>query len=142
MQLPSSELEACVKGYEGSIFQSCSSVAEGKIKFQIFVERVAQMFAGPDMFAGVEGLMSQQLEEGDLRGTTPATRLIAPVPVVPIHSLPAPTPLVAESSRSASKRNASGSLPAPLSQRLKVTRPGDGWYVAHNAALPGVYYGV
>jgi hypothetical protein len=54
------------------------------------------------------------------------------------HHVPATQ--VAESSKSAGKRNASGPLPTS-SRSFKISRPGDGWYVAHNAVLPGVCFG-
>ena len=142
----STELEGCVKGYENAIFQSCSSVSEGNIKFQLFTQRVVEMFANSDPFSGVESLMPRQKEER--REATPAPQLTAPVQVTPTNSLSSLPPQVAESSRAASKRRA---VDPPLNppqnanvtplQKSKVTRPGEGWYVVHTGVLPGVYYG-
>lgn len=87
-------------------------------------------------------------EDGDFRQATPVVRPIAPVPVtshlsppttqslsaVLQHTLP-PVTQVAESSKSAGKRV------TPHLFKFKASRPGDGWYVAHNAVHPGVYYG-
>ena len=128
------ELKASVKGYHGAIFRSCSSVTEGQIKYHLFAKRVARMFAGPDLFP----TMPQQLEGRDFHGTVAADQRIAPIPVTPKH-LP---PQVAESSNTASKRNASYSSLASSVRKLKVSRPSDGWYVAFNAVLPGTYYGM
>jgi hypothetical protein len=139
--LSSSELEACVKNFDSPVFRSCSSVAEGKIKFELFTEKIAQMFSGPDPFSGVAGLLLRKLEEGSPHKVVPAVQSITPVPVVPKHSPSPRSPQVAESSNSASKRRASGSLLGSL-QKARASRPGDGWYVAHNAVIPGVYYGV
>lgn len=104
------------------------------------------MFAGSDPFPGGDVLIPQQPGRGDPCGTTPAfqraaplpvsSRSVTPIPVAPkrITSVPAaPKHLVqqtAESSKVAAKR------------KLKASRPGDGWYVAHNAVAPGTYYGV
>ncbi|KAF9782643.1 hypothetical protein BJ322DRAFT_1110520 [Thelephora terrestris] len=136
-----SELEASVKGYDGAVFRACSSVSEGKIKFEIFSGRVHQMFNVSDPFAGVEALMPQLAE--DACETTPGAQSITPAPVTPVRSpLPCPSQLV-ESSRAASKRKAVDSPPALIPQdSYKGSRPGDGWYVVHTGVLPGVYYGV
>ncbi|KAF9777749.1 hypothetical protein BJ322DRAFT_1114794 [Thelephora terrestris] len=89
-----SELEACVRGYENAIFRSCSSVAEGKIKFQLFAEQVNQIPSVPDPFAGVEALMPQRAEE--IRETalsqksSATVQSIAPVPTAPVHPLSSP----------------------------------------------------
>jgi hypothetical protein len=99
------------------------------------------MFADPDLFSGVDGLMPQLEGGDDSRGAKSAIRSIAPVPEVQKHFPPPLTPQTAESSKSAGKRNASGSLPASPQRKFKLSRPGDGWYIAHNAVLPGVYYG-
>lgn len=99
------------------------------------------MFTGPDPFASVDDLMPQQLEGVEnLRGKLPGIRRVVRTPTTQNHL----APQVAESSKAASKRNAnasSSSLIAPL-EKSKVTRPGDGWYVAYDAVSPGVYYGV
>ena len=98
------------------------------------------MFSGPDPFAGVESLLPHK-SEGGSRRTVPVVQHITPVPAALKCPLSSPAPQVAESSKTASKRNTSGSSLTP-SRRSKVPRPGDGWYVAHKAAVPGVYYGV
>lgn len=115
------------------------------------------MFAGPDPFAGVDTLMSQQLG-GNLQETAPATQHTAPPPIAlkRVTSVPVTSkrvspvlltskhlaPQVAESSKMSGKRNASNSSSVLRMRIPKVTRPGDGWYVAHNAVSPGTYYGV
>lgn len=133
----STELEGCVRGYENAIFQSCASVAEGNIKFQIFIQRVVEMFKVPDLFSGVDTLMLQRQEGGG--GTTSISQPTIPVQVVLTHSQHS-TP-VAESSKAASKRRAVDPPPSPPPQKSKLVRPGDGWYVVHTGVLPGVYYG-
>ena len=55
----STELECSVKSYNDAIFRTCSSIAQGNIKFQLFIERVAQMFTGPDLFPDPDSLIPQ-----------------------------------------------------------------------------------
>jgi hypothetical protein len=138
--LSSSELEACVKGYENATFQSCSSVAEGNIKFQLFTQRVVEMFTTSDPFCGVGALMPRQKEEPSesISVAQPTT----PVQVAAVHLQPSVQPQVAESSKAASKRRAIDPSLTPFSDKPKVARPGDGWYVVHTGFLPGVYFGV
>ena len=75
------------------------------------------------------------------REVTPAIEAIAPA-LAPRHSPLPPTPQVAEWSGLGSKRNASESLLTPPLRKSKTARPSDGWFVAHHAVLPGMYYGV
>ena len=89
------------------------------------------MFSGPDPFSGVAGLLPQKSEGGSRKAVPAALKR----PLSPFALQ------VAESSKTASKRNASGSSLTP-SRKSKVPRPGDGWYVAHKAVVPGVYYSV
>ena len=137
MLLSSTEIECSVKGYDGAVFQSCSSPAEGNIKFRLFAERVGQMFAGSDPFSGITGMMSRP--EGCHEATP---QPVSSVPSIPKRSELLLTPKVAESSKAASKYKPSGSSHVSPLQDPKVCRPGDGWYVVHNAVLPGVYYGM
>jgi len=133
------ELEASVKGNNEAVFRPCSSVADGKIKFQLFAERVAMMFTDLDPVSSVGVSMFRQPEKSvNPRGKVLATQSVAPVPVAPTHL----APQVAESSKAASKHPASGPSLILPGRKPKASRPGDGWYVAHNAALPGAYYGV
>ncbi|KAF9787403.1 hypothetical protein BJ322DRAFT_1107468 [Thelephora terrestris] len=141
------ELECSVKGYAGAIFRSCSSISEGKIKLQLFSERISLLFAGPDPFSGVEDLMprreefdNQRVIETAAKSMTPVLAMpnlsLAPGPANPSHAAPnrvgvlpkSTSDEVAESSKSASSR--------------KGPRPGEGWYVAYHAVLPGIYFGV
>jgi hypothetical protein len=131
MQFPSTELECSIKGYSDAVFQSCASHAEGNIRFRLFVQRVGQMFAGPDPFSKVTGMIPSP----DRTGST--SQPVTPIPVTE----PLLAPQDTEPSEVASKRVLSSSSHAPPPPRFKLSRPGDGWYVAHNAVLPGVYYG-
>ena len=102
MRFPRTKLECSVKGYTGAIFQHCSSPIEGNIKFQLFTQRVTQMFAGPDLFSGVDALVppptgGKGLEE------IPATQSSAPTSV--FHNYIWPALQVADLSKSTSKRN-------------------------------------
>lgn len=97
------------------------------------------MFAGSDPFSAVAGMMSQQ--EGRYR-TMPTTRSATPALPTLEQSGPSFTPQVAESSKAAWKHKASGFSSVQPLESLRLSRPGDGWYVAHNAVLPGVYYGM
>ena len=99
------------------------------------------MFTDPDIFSGVDGLMPQPEGGDDSCEVKSAIQPIVPVPAVQKHFPPPLAPQTAESSKSAGKRNASGSLPTSPLRKYKLSRPGDGWYIAHNAVLPGVYYG-
>ena len=98
------------------------------------------MFAGPgpDPFSDVNALAPTPAR-GELQGT-PTVRSATPTPIVPKYLRSVPQ--VAESSKSALKRRAEPglSLVSPM-RRLKIPLPGDGWYVAFNAVLPGVYCG-
>jgi len=110
---------------------------EGVIKFWLFAEQVGQMFAGSDPFSGTTGTISRP--EG-CHEVTPQP--VSPVPIIPKRSELLLMPRVAESSKAASKYKPSSlSYVSPL-QNPKVCHPGNGWYVAHNAVLPGVYYGM
>ena len=100
-----------------------------------------RIFAGPDPFASVACLLPQPLVEGGSREMVLAIPSITPAPVTPKRSRSPLKSQVAESSKKALKRDASGSPLVP-SQKIGAPRPGDGWYVAHNAAVPGVYYSV
>lgn len=186
MRFPRTELECSVKGYTSAIFQHCSLPIEGNIKFQLFTQRVAQMFAGPDPFSGVDALVplptgGKGLEE------IPATQSSAPTSVFPNYIWPALQ--VADSSKStsnrdnprpskhvnpgpsrhnnpgsskcidtgpskcidagpskhvdagSSRRNDAGPSLISSTHPHKTPSPGDGWYVAYNAVIPGVYCG-
>jgi hypothetical protein len=93
------------------------------------------MFAGPDPFPQVVELMSQSQDSHETRPT------VRPVAGTSNRSKSPFTSQVAGSSKTASKRKLSSPSHASLTQKFKISRPGDGWYVAHNAVLPGVYYG-
>lgn len=145
MPSSSTELEGSVKGYSGAIFRSCSSTTEGKIKFQLFSERVAQMFKATDPFSDVDSLT---LGQGGTDGKQRVISAVKPTtPVLVLPKLPLALPAtkswntgsdgVAESSKMALNRDGARS-----SRRSKTPHHVDGWYVAHCAILPGVYYGV
>ena len=133
-QFFSTELELSVKGHAGAVFRSCSSISQGQVVYQRFAKRVVEFFANPDPFSDANDLTPQPREP------TPAIQAIAPA-LAPRHP---PLPLTSESagpSGLGSKRNASGSF-SPTLRNSKAARPSDGWFVAHHAVLPGVYYGV
>ena len=149
MLLSRTELECSVKGYDGALFRSCSSVAEGKIKFRLFTERVSRMFSNGDPFANVDGLVKQE----DTEGEPPAAQNIAPVPVDrklrPRPRVPEPSQ-VSEPSQtpepsSATADNFARPSPAPGCDRAgRASGSGslhrtEGYYVAFRAVLPGVY---
>lgn len=119
------------------------------------------MFAGSDPFSDVDSLILQPEDVDEQEGSTPAAQPATPVLAIP--KLP-PVPQAVgpqntasnyapESSKSAlntgipglsksvSIDDRSSSAASPL-HIPGVPRPGDGWYVAHRAALPGVYGGV
>lgn len=97
------------------------------------------MFADGDPFGGVRDLMPALVE--DAHETTPVAPSNSPVHASVTTASP-PSSQPAESSRAASKRKAVDPLPAPSSQSVTLSRPGDGWYIVHTGVLPGVYYGV
>ena len=140
-RLSRSELEACVKGYNNAVFRCCPSLTDANIKFQLFIQRVADMFAGPgpDPFSDVNALAATPAR-GRLQ-ETPTVRSATLTPIVPKHFRHVPQ--VAESSKSALKQRAdSGSSLASPMRRLKIPPPGDGWYLVYNGVLPGVYCGL
>ena len=138
MRFSRTELECSVKGYTGAIFQSCSSLADANIRFQLFSQRVAQMFTGLDPFSGVANFVPPPVGGNDLQ-EIPAVQATTPTQIAS-HNLP-PAPQVAASPKSAIKRNDPGpSLVLPAC-RLKNPQPGDGWYIVYKGVLPGVYYG-
>ena len=137
MSFLSMELKCSIKGYDGAVFRSCSSSMEGVIKFWLFAEQVGQMFTGSDPFSGTTGTISRP--EGYHEATP---QPVSPVPIIPKRSELPRTPRVAESSKAASKYKPSSLFYVSPLQNPKVCSPGDGWYVAHNAVLPGVYYGM
>lgn len=139
--IASTELECSVKGYEAAIFRSCSSVTTGNITFQLFGQRLTQMFAGPNPFPTLDGSVPQPERVDDSHETMPPAQPTTSVPAIQKRSQPLSIPQVSEPSSSASKRNASGSSLSQSLRKYKVSRPGDGWYVAYNAVLPGVCYG-
>lgn len=130
----STELELSVKGHAHAVFRSCSSISEGQVKYQHFAKQVAEMFAGPDPFPRTGSLTLRPRE------ATPVIQAIVP----PLPTRDTPLPLASQSagpSGLGSKRNASDSFTPPV-RSSKTPRPSDGWFVAHHAVLPGVYYGV
>ena len=139
-QLSRSELEACVKGHVNAVFRSCSSLTDANIKFQLFTQRVVDMFAGPgpDPFSDANALAPTPAR-GELQ-ETPTVRSAIPTPIVPKYLRYVPQ--VAESSKSALKQRADSgsSLVSPM-RCLKIPLPGDGWYLVYNGVLPGVYCG-
>lgn len=138
----SSELEHSIKGHACAVFRPCSSISDGHVKYQLFAKQVAEWFVDSDLLSDTNSPTPQPRVGGiTRREATPTIETIAPA-LVPRRSPPPLTPQVAESSTSGSKRNASdSSLTSPL-RRSKAARPSDGWFVAHHAVLPGVYYGV
>lgn len=122
-----SDLEACIKDYTDAIFQPCDSIADGQTKLLIFSRKIAEMFAAGDLFSDVESLPHRARKAC---GRTPVPQ--------PPSLLPSP---VAESSRAAGKRRAVDTLERSPQRQSRLSCPGDGWYVVHKAALPGVYYG-
>ena len=137
----SAELEFSIKGHACAIFRPCSSISDGHVKYQIFAKQVTEWFADLDSSSDTNSSTLQPRGGVTCREATPAVETIAPA-LVPRHYPRPLTPQVAESSASGSKRNASdSSLTSPL-RRSKAARPSDGWFVAHHAVLPGVYYGV
>lgn len=139
-RFPRSELEASVKGYTNSIFRSCSSPADGNIKFQLFTQRVVEMFAGPDPdpFSSANARIPLPAQSGSQEVPTIRSATLAPI----ISQYLRPAPQVAESSKSALKRADSGSTLVSPMRRLRIPPSGDGWYVASDAVLPGVYCGL
>ncbi|KAF9789421.1 hypothetical protein BJ322DRAFT_1105268 [Thelephora terrestris] len=141
------EIEGSIKNYTGALYQSCSSITEGKIRLQLFAQRAAHMFCGRDPFSSVADLMSLS-DDGDGNSDDDgngeqeigmAARSCTPVLVMPTISL-APEPAnpsgpasndIAESSKSTSDPKGAGS-----------SHPGEGWYVVYHGALPGVCFGV
>lgn len=97
------------------------------------------MFADTNLFSGVGALIPKPTEEAPK--VPPTTQLPAPIQVTPVRNPSPLPPQVAESSKAASKRRAVDPLLAPTSQTPLVPRPGEGWYVVHAGAVPGVYYG-
>ena len=159
MQSPSTELECSVKGFPNAVFRSCSSLTEGQIKLHLFAEHVVQMFAGPDPFSDVDDLLPQWDGVNGQQEMAPVTRPTTPAPVTPEHYPPAPqvkesrstTPdmppelpasRIAGSSKSAANYDGPSSSLVSSPPGPNIPRPGDGWYVAHHAVLPGVYCGV
>jgi len=103
------------------------------------------MFDGTDPFSDVDNLA---LGQGGADGKQRATSAVQPVtPVLVLPKLPLALQVtkswntrsdgVAESSKMALNRDGTRS-----SRRSKTPHHADGWYVAHHAVLPGVYYGV
>ena len=93
------------------------------------------MFNVHDPFSGVDAIMPPS--NGGARKVNPVAQPATPVQGTstrPQHFSPSQ---VAQSSKAAGKRRA-----ASPSQKSKIARPGDGWYVVHTGVLPGVYYGV
>lgn len=138
MRFSRTKLECSVKGYTGVIFQSCSSLADANIRFQLFSQQVAQMFTGLDLFSGVANLVPLPVGGNDLQEIL-AVQATTPTQIAS-HNLP-PAPRVAVSLKSAIKCNdPRPSLVLPA-RRLKNPQPGDGWYVMYKGVLLGVYYG-
>lgn len=99
------------------------------------------MFAGQDPFSNMDSLVFKPEEQQ----VTPVTQLHTPVLAIPTLPL---APQFAGSQNTAldgvSETSASVSIcdGAGSSHGSDVPRCGDGWYVAHRAILPGVYYGL
>ena len=110
-------------------------------KFQLFTQWVADMFAGPgpDPFSDLNA-PAPMPAQGGLQGTL-TVQSATLTPIVPKYLWSVPQ--VVESSKSALKRHAKSrsSLISPM-HCLKIPLPGDGWYVAFNAVLPGIYCGL
>lgn len=132
---PSTDLESSIKGFSGAIFHSCTSESEGKIRFELLLQRVSLMFKTDDPFAGVGTLMSHQ-DDGMSIEPPVSTPTPTPQPAIgPSNSQSQWTVIIANSQPSTS---------APSSHRAaKATRliSNQGWFIAWNAAIPGVYYG-
>lgn len=97
------------------------------------------MLAGPDPFPGVDALIPPSPGGNDRQRIRAAAQSTTPTPIAP--SRLRSVPQVAETSKSGLKRaDTESSLLLPM-RRLQIPRTGDGWYVVHSAALPGVYCG-
>lgn len=133
IRLSSSELECSIRGFGGAIYRCCSSVTRGKIKFDLFSQQLAHMFADRDPYSSVDLLVLEAEEFSIQQQIAPPEPPATPVPEA--QRLPL-APQV-ESWNAASSCDGAGRLGGPSSPRN-----GDGWYVAYRAILPGVYYGV
>ena len=128
-----------MKSYLGAIFTPVPHSAMRTSNSSFFTQEVTKMFTGPgqDLFAGVDGLLTP---------LAPASNSPQEVPIVPpittaLIALKYPQPQVAELSKAALKCASSGLSFASSKCRAKFSPTSDGWYVAYNAALPGVYCG-
>ena len=138
MQFSRTELKFSVKGYTGVIFQSCSSLTDANIRFQLFSQQVAQMFTGLDPFSSVANLVPPLVGGNDLQ-EIPAIQATTPTQIASHSLLPAPQVVV--SLKLAIKCNNPGpSLVLPTCH-LKNPQPGDRWYIVYKGVLLGVYYG-
>ena len=138
MRFSRAELKCSVKGYTGAIFQSCSSLTDANIRFQLFSQQVAQMFTSLDPFSSVANLVPPPVGGNDLQ-EIPAVQATTPTQIAS-HNLP-PAPQVAVSPKSAIKCNDPGPSLVLPAHRLKNPQPGDRWYIMYKGILLGVYYG-
>jgi hypothetical protein len=99
------------------------------------------MFADSDPFPGVDALTPPSPGGNNRQRIRAAAQSTTPTPIAPSRLRSVLQPEVAESSKSGLKRaDTESSLLLPM-RRLQIPRTGDGWYVVHSAALPGVYCG-
>jgi len=131
-QPPSTELESSVKGFSGALFYSCSSQSEAEIKFELFSQTVTLMFAdSPDPFSVVGGGLIPR-QGGDVFTDPPIGT-----------PAPAPQPVAGPSTSRSSRTGKAVDYRTPTPHHAMGTAiSNEGWFVAFNAVIPGVYYGV
>lgn len=136
-----SELESSVKNYRGALFRSCSSVVEGNIRMQLFIQHVTKWFANADPFSEASALVAHSnpsaegdhLQESPVRSATPTQTFREYYP-----------PQVAGFSGSARPGRESPPTSSFCTCRLRfgTPHPSEGWYVVYHAAIPGIYQGL
>ena len=135
------------------MFRPCSGLSEGKIKFELFAQRVALMFAdSADPFSAVDVLLPRQGEDvvmhpqgEDVVMSHEGEDIPTGPPVT--TTIPTPQPIAGPSTSRTSRTGKAvdyGILTSALSSHhiTGTPVPNQGWFVAFNAVLPGVYYGV
>ena len=139
--LSRTELEGSVKNYKGTLFHCCSSIVEGNIKLQLFIQHITKLFVDTDLFSEADLPITQSsLSAGGSRSQGDLlTQSAMPFPI-PGWCRPC-TPRVTRLAR-LDVNHGLAITPSICVCHLGTPHAREGWYVVYHGAIPGIYQGL
>ena len=141
MQFSRIELDGAVKNYKGALFRSCSSVAEGNTKLQLFIQHITEWFDDVDPFSGTCALTTQSIPSARGSGLQEEPLVRSATPTQNSQQRYPRTPRVIGSAHSYADFGSSLAS-SVCTCHLSAPHPSEGWYVVYRAAVPGIYRGL